>query len=194
MKRDVIIAGFGGQGLLFAGEVLAYAAMLEGREVTWMPSYGPQMRGGTANCTVIVSDKPIRSPIVRRPTSVIALNQPSLDEFVSRMQAGGLLVVNSSMARYEPSQTSSPEHGAWEIQSIDVPASQIAERIGTVRVANLVALGAHVGATHLVSHMSIETALTKIIPDSRKDLRALNMIAFQEGSKSIDRPVKLIEP
>ncbi len=98
------------------------------------------------------------------------------------------------MARYQPPQTSSLEHGAWEIQSLDVPASQIAERIGTVRVANLVALGAYVGATHLVSHMSIETALTKIIPDSRKDLRAPNMIAFQEGSKSIDRPVKLIEP
>ena len=173
MKRDVIIAGFGGQGLLFAGRVLAYAAMLEELEVTWLPSYGPQMRGGTANCTVIVSDRPVRSPIVRHPTDVIALNRPSLDKFAPSMRTGGVLVINSSMIRFPPSRT--------DIRAFEVPASQIAERLGSVRVANLVSLGAYVGATRLVSQASIEAALARVIPDSRANLRALNATAFQQG-------------
>jgi 2-oxoglutarate ferredoxin oxidoreductase subunit gamma len=181
VKRDVVIAGFGGQGLLFAGEILAYSAMLEGLEVTWMPSYGPQMRGGTANCTVIVSDQPVRSPIVRNPIDVIALNQPSIDKFLPDMQSDGVLVVNSSMARYEPVQDANPEKSRKKIQVFEVPASQIAERLGTVRVANLVALGAYIGVTRLVSKASIKTALIRNIPDSRTDLRSLNAIAFQEG-------------
>lgn len=173
VKRDVIIAGFGGQGLLFAGKVLAYAAMLEGLEVTWLPSYGPQMRGGTANCTVIVSDRPVRSPIVRHPTDVIALNQPSLEKFAPAMRASGVLVINSSMIRCQPSR--------MDVKACDVPAGQIAERLGTIRVANLVALGTYVGVTRIVSSASIEAALAKVIPDSRADLRTLNVTAFQEG-------------
>ncbi len=177
MKRSVIIAGFGGQGLLFAGKVLAYAAMLEGLEVTWLPSYGPQMRGGTANCTVIVSDRPVRSPIVRHPTDVIALNQPSLDKFAPTTRAGGVVITNSSMVSGWPSRT--------DMQVFEVPASQIAERLGAVRVANLVALGAYVGVTGLVSQESIKAALARVIPDSRANLRALNAAAFQEGMKSV---------
>lgn len=184
MKREVVIAGFGGQGLLFAGEILAHAAMLEGLEVTWMPSYGPQMRGGTANCTVIVSDRPVRSPIVRHPTDVIALNQPSVDKFVPNMRANGVLVVNASMARWQPS----PENGQRDIRAFEVAASQIAERLGNVRVANVVTLGTYVGVTRLVSLASIEAALTRVIPDSRANLRALNVTAFQQGMDIVDLP------
>jgi 2-oxoglutarate ferredoxin oxidoreductase subunit gamma len=173
VKRGVIIAGFGGQGLLFAGKVLAYAAMLEGLEVTWLPSYGPQMRGGTANCTVVVSDRPVRSPIVRHPTDVITLNRPSLEAFEPLLQAGGVMIINSSLVDPRPSRS--------DLSVYEVPASQIAERLGALRVANLVALGRFVGVTHLISPASIHEALEKVIPDSRADLRALNMAAFDEG-------------
>ena len=97
MQTEIIIAGFGGQGVLFAGQLLAYAAMDEGKEVTWIPSYGPEMRGGTANCTVIISDEEIGSPLVRNPTAVIAMNLPSLDKYETTVKPGGVLVVNSSM-------------------------------------------------------------------------------------------------
>lgn len=181
MKREVIIAGFGGQGVLFAGEVLAYSAMLEGLEVTWMPSYGPQMRGGTANCTVIVSDRPVRSPIGGRPTDIIALNQPSLDRFLPDMLSGGVLVVNASMARGQPVNGATVGDHQKAIQIFEIPASQIAEKLGDVRVTNLVALGAFVGATHLVTQEFVKAALVKIIPDSRAGLRSVNEIAFREG-------------
>jgi 2-oxoglutarate ferredoxin oxidoreductase subunit gamma len=173
VKRDVIIAGFGGQGLLFTGKVLANAAMLDGLEVTWLPSYGPEMRGGTANCTVIVSDHSIRSPIVRHPTGLIVLNRPSLDAFEPRIRTGGILVVNSSLVKRQPKRT--------DLTIIETPASQIAERLGAIRVANLVALGAFVGATCMVTRESISAALDRLIPQSRSELRALNASAFQEG-------------
>jgi 2-oxoglutarate ferredoxin oxidoreductase subunit gamma len=173
MYWDVVIAGFGGQGLLFGGRVLAHAALLDGLEVAWLPSYGPQMRGGTANCTVILSDQPIHSPVVRHPLGLIALNGPSLDEFEARLKAGAVIVVNSSLVGRPTSRA--------DARSIEVPASGIAKRMGTVRVANLVALGAYVGATRCVSTTSIEAALAKLIPESRADVRALNAAAFREG-------------
>ena len=174
MIWDTIVAGFGGQGLLFAGRVLAQAAMLEGLEVTWLPSYGPQMRGGTANCSVVISDQAIYSPLVRHPRGLIALNQPSLNEFGPLVRPGGLVVVNSSLVLDIAASSG--------LTTVEVPASEIALRLGSVRVANMVALGAYLGSTQLLSASSIQAALERALPGSRADLCKLNLAAFQEGT------------
>ena len=134
MQKEIIIAGFGGQGVLFAGQVLAYAAMDNGLDVTWIPSYGPEMRGGTANCTVVVADHEIGSPLVKNPPLVIALNLPSYDKYEPVMQPRGTLIVNQSMV----------DRGAkrGDIQSIFVPANEIAEQIGDKKLTNMVTVGA----------------------------------------------------
>jgi len=174
MIWDTIIAGFGGQGLLFAGRILAQAAMLDGFEVTWLPSYGPQMRGGTANCSVIISDQTIYSPLVRHPRGLIALNRPSLNEFGPLVRRDGIVVVNSSLVDDAPVSS--------ESSTVEVPASEIALRLGSVRVANMVALGAYLGSVHLLSKRSIRAALKKAFPASRAELYKLNMAALREGA------------
>src|SRR5512139_468458 len=127
MHAELIISGFGGQGALFAGQLLAYAALDEGLQVTWIPSYGPEMRGGTAHCTVVISDGPIGSPLVRRPTSVIALNLPSFEKYEGLVKPGGLLVYNSSLISARPVR--------GDIRYAAVPANVIAEQLGNVRQA-----------------------------------------------------------
>ncbi len=173
MLEHVIIAGFGGQGILFAGQVLAYAGMYDGNEVVWMPSYGPEMRGGTANCTVVVSSDRIRSPLVPNPLGVIAMNRPSFDRFESAVRPGGVLIVNSSLIDAKASRT--------DIRVFEVPANHIAEELESARVANLVALGAYVAATSAASRESILRGIDKIVPEGRAPLRALNATAFQRG-------------
>ena len=173
MLESVIIAGFGGQGILFAGQVLAYAGMYDGNEVVWMPSYGPEMRGGTANCTVVVSSERIRSPLVPNPLGVIAMNRPSFDRFEPDVRPGGVLIVNSSLIDAKSSRT--------DIRVFEVPANHIAEELGSAKVANLVALGAYVAATRAASLDSISKAVDKVVPEERAALRALNATAFQRG-------------
>ena len=173
MLESVIIAGFGGQGILFAGQVLAYAGMYDGNEVVWMPSYGPEMRGGTANCTVVVSSDRIRSPLVPNPLGVIAMNRPSFDRFEPDVRPGGVLIVNSSLIDAKSSRT--------DIRVFEVPANHIAEELGSAKVANLVALGAYVAATRAASLDSISKAVDKVVPDERAALRALNATAFRRG-------------
>jgi len=143
MQNDVIMAGFGGQGILLIGKMLAYAGMREGKEVSWLPSYGPEMRGGTANCTVVISDRPVGSPVIRSPRAVVAMNLPSLDKFEPDVKPGGLLLINSSLI----------DRGANrdDLIVIDVPANDIAIELGNRRGANMVALGAYLGATDAVS-------------------------------------------
>jgi 2-oxoglutarate ferredoxin oxidoreductase subunit gamma len=143
MQNDVIMAGFGGQGILLIGKMLAYAGMREGKEVSWLPSYGPEMRGGTANCTVVISDRPVGSPVIRSPRAVVAMNLPSLDKFEPDVRPGGLLLINSSLI----------DRGANrdDLIVIDVPANDIAIELGNRRGANMVALGAYLGATDAVS-------------------------------------------
>jgi 2-oxoglutarate ferredoxin oxidoreductase subunit gamma len=143
MQNDVIRAGFGGQGILLIGKMLAYAGMREGKEVSWLPSYGPEMRGGTANCTVVISDRPVGSPVIRSPRAVVAMNLPSLDKFEPDVRPGGLLLINSSLI----------DRGANrdDLIVIDVPANDIAIELGNRRGANMVALGAYLGATDAVS-------------------------------------------
>jgi 2-oxoglutarate ferredoxin oxidoreductase subunit gamma len=173
MLEHVIIAGFGGQGILFAGQVLAYAGLYDGREVVWMPSYGPEMRGGTANCTVVVSSERVRSPLVPSPLGVIAMNRPSFDRFESAVRPGGVFVVNSSLVDAKASRE--------DIQVVEVRANAIAEELGSDKVANLVALGAYVAATGVVSTESVLRAIDKVVPDERAALRAINAEAFKRG-------------
>ncbi len=143
MQNDVIMAGFGGQGILLIGKMLAYAGMREGKEVSWLPSYGPEMRGGTCNCTVVISDRPVGSPVIRSPGAVVAMNLPSLDKFESDVRPGGLLLVNTSLIDRHP--------GRQDLTVIGVPANEIANTLGNRRGANMVALGAYLGATEAVS-------------------------------------------
>ena len=134
MEHATIIGGFGGQGILFAGQVLAQAALIEGRDVSWMPSYGPEMRGGTASCTVIIADHPIGSPIVDIADSVVALNPPSMAKFERLLAPGGLLVLNASLIEAEPRRT--------DIEILAVPCSALARAAGDDRLVSVVALGA----------------------------------------------------
>ncbi len=143
MQNDVIMAGFGGQGILLIGKMLAYAGMREGKEVSWLPSYGPEMRGGTANCTVVISDRPVGSPVIQSPRAVVAMNLPSLVKFEPDVRPGGLLLVNTSLIERKPTRD--------DVTVIEVPANEIANELGNRRGANMVALGAYLGATEAVS-------------------------------------------
>ena len=143
MQNDVIMAGFGGQGILLIGKMLAYAGMREGKEVSWLPSYGPEMRGGTANCTVVISDRPVGSPVIRSPRAVVAMNLPSLDKFEPDVRPGGLLIINSSLINRAARRD--------DLTVVEVPANDIANELGNPRGANMVALGAYLGATDAVS-------------------------------------------
>ncbi len=177
MHESVIIAGFGGQGILFAGQVLAYAALYDGREVVWMPSYGPEMRGGTANCTVVISSDRVRSPLVVTPLGAIAMNRPSFDRFEPAVRPGGVLIVNSSLIDASSSRA--------DIRVQEVPANHIAEELGSAKVANLVALGGYVAATRAVSVESILRGIEKMVPEDRAALRTLNVEAFRRGVEAV---------
>ncbi len=172
--EDIIISGFGGQGALFAGQLLAYAALAENLQVTWIPSYGPEMRGGTANCTVIVSEEEIGAPIVRHPTAVVALNLPSLDKYEPLLKPGGLLVVNQSLAPRPVTRQ--------DIRVITLPASDIATELGNTRMANLVALGALVKATGIVSLDTLIAQLEEHLSERQKKWLEPNKEALRKGA------------
>jgi 2-oxoglutarate ferredoxin oxidoreductase subunit gamma len=181
MQKEVIIAGFGGQGVLFAGQVLAYAAMDNGLEVTWFPSYGPEMRGGTANCTVIISDQEIGSPVVAHPTVVIAMNLPSLDKYEGLVKEGGCLVVNASMVDRSPTRS--------DIQSVMVPGNEIAERLGDRRLTNMVMLGAMLANVPLLPLEAVEKSLGEHLPEKHHKLLPSNFQALREGGKYLAEKV-----
>jgi len=180
METSVIISGFGGQGALFAGQVLAYAGMDAGLHVTWIPSYGPEMRGGTAHCTVILSDEPIGSPLVRRPSIAIVMNRPSMDKYEPLVQEGGLLVVNSSLVDRPP------ERG--DIRVVEVPGSQIADELGDKRLVNIVLLGAMLAETGLLSLETVERALEFHLPERHRDLLEPNRQALRRGAALVAVP------
>ncbi len=173
MKQEVIMAGFGGQGVMSMGMLLAYAGMMEGKEVSWMPSYGPEMRGGTANCTVIVSDKRIASPITPSPDTSIVMNLPSLDKFSSMIKPGGELIINSSLIEKDTNRT--------DIEVIKVPCNEIANELGNSRVANMVALGAYLQKTGILPLESIVKAMKKVFA-GKEHLIPLNETALQRGA------------
>jgi 2-oxoglutarate ferredoxin oxidoreductase subunit gamma len=173
MQKEIIVAGFGGQGVLFAGQLLTYAAMDQGLQVTWIPSYGPEMRGGTANCTVVISDEEIGSPMVSRPSAVIAMNLPSLDKCEQKVKEGGLLVVNQSMVDREVKR--------GDIQVVMVPANSIAEELGDKRMTNMVLLGALLANLDILPIASVEKALKEHLPERHHKLLPLNKEAIQRG-------------
>jgi 2-oxoglutarate ferredoxin oxidoreductase subunit gamma len=174
MQQEVIISGFGGQGTLFAGQLLAYAAMDSGHHVTWIPSYGPEMRGGKARCTVIVADEPIGSPLVRRPSAAIVLNIPSMEAFEPAIKPGGTLVVNSSLIPQKSERD--------DINVIYISASDLAEEMGNKRIANVICLGALVKDTGVVTLEAVEQALADHLPERHRKLLGLNKDALAKGA------------
>ena len=172
MQSEIILAGFGGQGVLLIGKLLALAGMDAGREVTWMPAYGPEMRGGTCNCTVVVGDKKIGSPISKRPHSLIALNLPSLDKFEDDVREGGLIVSNTSLINRAPHRK--------DVKVVEVPANAIAIEAGSPRSANMVALGAFVAASGLVELDGVIQVLDKNLSRDAK-LAEINRAAVTRG-------------
>jgi 2-oxoglutarate ferredoxin oxidoreductase subunit gamma len=175
MYQDVMIAGFGGQGVLLAGKLLAYAGMLEGKSVTWFPSYGAEMRGGTANCTVVVSDSEIGSPVVQRPASMMVLNEASFQKFENRIAPGGLLILNTSLITQRSART--------DITTLEVKANDIAEKLGDIRIANMVMLGALLKKTGVATIQSVLGALKKVLPERRHSLIPLNEKALAAGGE-----------
>ncbi|MBR0596711.1 2-oxoacid:acceptor oxidoreductase family protein [Sinanaerobacter chloroacetimidivorans] len=168
--HKLILSGFGGQGVMLIGQMIAYAGMLEGKEVTWMPSYGPEMRGGTANCTVIVSDKKINSPIVTEATAVVAMNYPSLVKFEPFVIPGGQLFINTSLIK-EPAKRN-------DIEVFCVDANEIAVSLENDKVSNMVVLGAIVNKTGIVKLESIEKVMEKLFTGSKAKLLPLNKKAL----------------
>ncbi len=175
MQTEIIISGFGGQGALFAGQLLAYAAMDHGLQTTWIPSYGPEMRGGTAHCTVVIADDAIGSPLVRHPAAAIVMNMPSLDKYEPLVVAGGWLIVNSSLTGRPVART--------DIRHLAIPANAIAEEIGHLRLANVVLTGALLGATGLLPLEAVETALRDHLPERHHKLLSANVEALRRGAK-----------
>ncbi len=175
MQQEIIISGFGGQGALFAGQLLAYAAMDSGREVTWIPSYGPEMRGGKARCTVIISDEEIGSPLTSHPTSSIVLNIPSMEAFEPTIREGGVLVVNSALIPLTSERT--------DIKLIYAPASDMAREMGNVRLANVILLGALVEATGVVPLEAVAQALDDHLPERHRKLLPANKQALNKGAE-----------
>ena len=177
METAIIISGFGGQGVLLAGQVLAYAAMEYGRYVTWIPSYGPEMRGGTANCTVIISDSPIGAPIVAHPDIAIVLNRPSFDKYEPLVLPAGLLVVNSSLVAAQTART--------DMESVYVPANDIAAELGTAKMLNMAMLGAMVARRPILPLAIIEQALTTHLPADKAHLLEANLHVLRRGFEFI---------
>lgn len=173
METSIIISGFGGQGVLLAGQLLAYAGMDAGRHVTWIPSYGPEMRGGTAHCVVIISDEPIGAPTVAAPDVAVVLNQPSYDKYESRVKQGGLLVVNSSLIHEESARD--------DIETVYVPANAIAEEWGTSRMLNMAAVGALIAARPLLPLEVVERALMDHLPAGKQHLVEANCRVLRHG-------------
>ncbi|MBR9977477.1 MAG: 2-oxoacid:acceptor oxidoreductase family protein [Bacteroidetes bacterium] len=175
MLEEVIFAGFGGQGVLSMGQVLAYAGMIENREVCWMPSYGPEMRGGTANCIVTVSDEEISSPIIGMFSTVVALNQPSLDKFEAAVKAGGTLIYDSTNIIDPPTRT--------DIDIVPIPASEEAVKMKNTKIMNMIVLGAFIAKRKAVSRESVLDALRKVLPERHHHLIPLNEQALHRGAE-----------
>ena len=177
MLERNLFAGFGGQGMLLMGEILAMSGMLEDKYVSWLPSYGPEMRGGTANCSVVISDKPIASPVITQANCVVAMNRPSLDKFEKTVKPGGLLIVNSSLVDIQAQRN--------DIEVYYVPANELAEKLGSPQVANMVMLGAYLEKKPVVLLDSIVTALLKKVGQKRAHLVDVNKAALSAGAEII---------
>lgn len=177
MKKEIIISGFGGQGALSIGKNLVEAGLAEGLNVTWAPSYGPEMRGGTANCSVVIDEKPIGSPVFNHPSELIALNKPSLAKFEPGVQAGGSVFVDSSVVPDKVTRT--------DLKAYYIPCGKIAEEIGNPKVSNMVMLGAYVGVTKCLKTETIENMIQEMFAGRKAKFIPLNLEAFKRGMDAV---------
>jgi 2-oxoglutarate ferredoxin oxidoreductase subunit gamma len=175
---QLIISGFGGQGILFAGKLLAQSAMLEGKNVTWFPSYGAEIRGGTANCTIIISNEMIGSPSIHTPDSLLILNKASMEKFLPRLKKGGLSIINTSLIKKPIKRP--------DIELIEIKATDIAKELGSSQVTNIVMLGALIGRTGIIRPRTVLSAITDITPRHRKGSIKLNEMALRKGIEEIE--------
>jgi 2-oxoglutarate ferredoxin oxidoreductase subunit gamma len=176
-EHEIICAGFGGQGVLSMGSIIAYAGMIEGKEVSWMPSYGPEMRGGTANCIVIVSDSRISSPIITKFDTAFVLNQPSLDKFEKAVKPGGLLLYEQSTIIHPPTRT--------DIDVVCIPAIEEADKLKAKQVANMIMVGAFLEKKPIVKMETIISTLKKVLPEHRHHMIPVNEQALKRGSELV---------
>lgn len=177
MIDEVLIAGFGGQGIMLMGRLLAYGAIYEGFEVTFYPSYGPEMRGGTANCTVVISDERIGSPVRNRFTHLMAMNQASVDKFSERVKPGGVIAYNQSLVDTPPARTN--------VLRLGIPANRIAAELKAVQVANMVAIGGLLFVLRRISVPSLVKGLARVLPGYRHEAIPLNKAAILRGIEAL---------
>ena len=177
MNQEMIFAGFGGQGVMLMGQILAYAGMMEGQHVSWFPAYGPEMRGGTANCSVIIGDEVVGTPIVTEPKVVVAMNLPSLDKFEPQLSAGGILLINSSLIERAAKRS--------DVKVQLIPCNDIAKELGNPKVANMVMVGAIVAASGVVKIESVLQVLAKKIFKNKPEVMQLNEQAIRRGMACI---------
>lgn len=175
MNYNILLAGFGGQGVLFAGKLLAYCAMIDNKEISWLPSYGPEMRGGTCNCSVCISDNPIGSPLVTEPNVLIALNQPSFDKFIGTVKKGGKAFIDSTLIESKCTRT--------DMECYYVPATQLEEDNELPKGANIILLGKVLHETGMFSEATIRKALEKIVPPTKAFLIDNNLRAIKIGGE-----------
>ncbi|MFZ5944582.1 MAG: 2-oxoacid:acceptor oxidoreductase family protein [Bacillota bacterium] len=173
MMDKILLAGFGGQGVMFIGKIFAVSGMVSDLKVCWIPSYGPEMRGGTANCSVILSDEEIHSPVVDKADGGIVLNQPSYDKFLDRIKPGGVLVTNSSLVTLERVRE--------DITVIEVPATEIANEMGNPSIANMVCLGSLLPHLKLTDFAKVEAAIREVVGAKRPELLEVNLNAIKKG-------------
>jgi 2-oxoglutarate ferredoxin oxidoreductase subunit gamma len=177
MQTEIIFSGFGGQGALFAGQLMAYTALDLDKHVTWFPSYGPEMRGGTAHCTVIISDEEIGSPMITRPDVAVVMNLPSLDKYEPLVKPGGVLVVNTSLVDRDAKRK--------DIDVVKVPANEIAEEMGETRLANMILLGALLEQLPILPAKQVADSLGRHIPEHRRSLLEANLKAMKRGASLV---------
>ncbi len=173
MNKQILIAGFGGQGILFSGKFLAYEGLIDGKEVSWLPSYGPEMRGGTANCSIILSDAKIGSPIVDQPDILIAMNAPSFDKYINDVKPGGQVFIDSSLIDQKCERN--------DIEAYYIPATKIASDEGLTGLANMIMIGLLIKKADIMPYENIEKAMKKVVPAKKQNLFDLNMKAIEIG-------------
>ena len=177
MEERIIVAGFGGQGVQSLGELICHAGMMEGRHVTWLPSYGPEMRGGTTNCSVIISDSPVGSPMVDRATCAMVLNLPSLNKFESMVEPGKLLFINKSLINRETTRN--------DVKPIYVECTEEAIKLGNARVGNMVMLGAYIHLTGILKVDSVMASLPEVLGPGKEHLISINRAALERGAELV---------
>jgi 2-oxoglutarate ferredoxin oxidoreductase subunit gamma len=182
ITHEIILAGFGGQGILFLGKMIATSGMVEGKEVSWIPSYGPEMRGGTANCSVVVSDRRIGSPVVSHPSVLVAMNRPSLEKFEGRLQPNGFVLINRTLIEVP--------HTRQDVQAAYVDITGIAGKIGNPKLANIVALGALIARVPVVTKDSVIKALQHELTGRKAALLDLNLKALEAGEQAALEPAQ----